>query len=329
MALRGIVSKEDEDEYGNPLAGAATYDISGEQATKSAAGTKAGLLKSAKKPAVGSPITSTSPALFEPARSLTPVTPVKQGKVRSRETYDPYKDPVFLEQESQRITSMEERARTRGRRKLFDTVKGLSEKGKLDPETYDLLKGREGGLVGLTPEQFDKTFQEEGILTSDQTGGLRRKDFASPEAFTRAVEDRNDGQDQPFGSGGALSQAPRELGSRSGAMRRAGRAARRKGATTQANQLFGAAAIQGINEPNIMTEEQRGRVAAKQQEATDWDRQNQAFDKKYMDYANKVIDQRLKGLNSGGGTGRRGHQYRGLGRNPYSNIGSATPPRGL
>ena len=112
-------------------------------------------------------------------------------------------------------------------------------------------------------------------------------------------------------------------------MRRAGRAARRMGATTQANQLFGAAAIQGINEPNIMTEEQRGRVAAKQQEATDLTQQNQAFDKKYMDYATKVLDKRLRGLNSGGGTGRRGHQYRGLGRNPYSNIGSATPPRGL
>ena len=138
-------------------------------------------------------------------------------------------------------------------------------------------------------------------------GGLRRQDFASEKAYDAAVAGQKD-EDQPFGFGGALSQAPRELGTKSGALRRAGRAARRMGATTQANQLFGAAAMQGINEPNIMTEEQRGRVAAKQQEAIDLTRQNQAYNKKYMDYANKLLDRRLKGLNGGGGsaTSKRG-----------------------
>ena len=191
------------------------------------------------------------------------------------------------------------------RRKLFDRVKTLSEQGRLTTETYEKLKAREGGLVNLSPEEFDKTFKAAGIIPNDQSGGLRRKDFASNEAFLAAVGRNQASQPQgaqaaPMGSGSALRQAPRELGSLSGRLRRAGRAARRDGATAEANKLFGAAARQDLREPNILSEEQRGRIAAKQREAQSINESNRAFEKKLNEYASRVLDARIKGLETGG-----------------------------
>ncbi len=135
--------------------------------------------------------------------------------------------------------------------------------------------------------------------------GIRRKDFGSNEAFLSAVERNQASQPQgaqaaPLGAGSALRQAPRELGSLSGRLRRAGRAARRDGATAEANKLFGAAAMQGLREPNILSEEQRGRIAAKQQEAQSINESNRAFEKKLNEYASRVLDARIKGLETGG-----------------------------
>lgn len=191
------------------------------------------------------------------------------------------------------------------RRKLFNRVKALSEQGRLTTEIYEELKAREGGLVNLSPEEFDKTFKAAGIIPNDQSGGLRRKDFGSNEAFFAAVERNQASQPQgaqaaPMGAGSALRQAPRELGSLSGRLRRAGRAARRDGATAEANKLFGAAAMQGLREPNILSEEQRGRIAAKQREAQSINESNRAFEKKLNEYASRVLDARIKGLQTGG-----------------------------
>jgi len=191
------------------------------------------------------------------------------------------------------------------RRKLFDRVKTLSEQGRLTTETYEKLKAREGGLVNLSPEEFDKTFKAAGIIPNDQSGGLRRKDFGSNAAFLAAVGRNQAAQPQgaqaaPMGSGSALRQAPRELGSLAGRLRRAARAARRDGATAEANKLFGAAAMQGLREPNILSEEQRGRIAAKQREAQSINESNRAFEKKLNEYASRVLDARIKGLETGG-----------------------------
>ena len=191
------------------------------------------------------------------------------------------------------------------RRKLFDRVKTLSEQGRLTTETYEKLKAREGGLVNLSPEEFDKTFKAAGIIPNDQSGGLRRKDFGSNAAFLAAVGRNQAAQPQgaqaaPMGSGSALRQAPRELGSLAGRLRRAARAARRDGATDEANKLFGAAARQDLREPNILSEEQRGRIAAKQREAQSINESNRAFEKKLNEYASRVLDARIKGLETGG-----------------------------
>ena len=127
--------------------------------------------------------------------------------------------------------------------------------------------------------------------------GIRRKDFGSDKGFLDAVRAKGS-PSQPEGS--ALRQAPRELGSLSGRLRRAGRAARRDGATAEANKLFGAAAMQGLREPNILSEEQRGRIAARQREAQSINESNRAFEKKLNEYASRVLDARIKGLQTGG-----------------------------
>ena len=127
--------------------------------------------------------------------------------------------------------------------------------------------------------------------------GIRRKDFGSDKGFLDAVKGKSS-PSQPEGS--ALRQAPREIGSLSGRLRRAGRAARRDGATGEANKMFGAAAMQGLREPNILSEEQRGRIAAKQQEAQGINESNRAVEKKLNEYTMRVLDARLKGLKTGG-----------------------------
>ena len=112
-------------------------------------------------------------------------------------------------------------------------------------------------------------------MTEVSEGGVRRQDFATDAAFESAVA--RDNQQEPIGSGSSLRKAPRRLGTLSGDMRRAGRAAQRAGATSAANQLFGAAAMQGLKEPGILSQEQRGRIAAKQQESQDLAQQNLAL----------------------------------------------------
>ena len=71
--------------------------------------------------------------------------------------------------------------------------------------------------------------------------------------------------DYVLGSGSALRRSPRELGTRSGAMNRAGRRLLRKGAAGEAFKMFGAAETQKLSEGSaIQTPEQRKRLEAQQ-----------------------------------------------------------------
>ena len=64
--------------------------------------------------------------------------------------------------------------------------------------------------------------------------------------------------------------------------------------------MFGAAAMQGLREPNILSEAQRGLIAAKQQEAQSINESNRAVEQKINEYTMRVLDARLKGLKTGG-----------------------------
>jgi hypothetical protein len=71
--------------------------------------------------------------------------------------------------------------------------------------------------------------------------------------------------DYVLGSGSALRRSPRELGTRSEAMNRAGRRLLRKGAWGEAQKMFGAAEAQKLSEGSaIQTPEQRKRLEAQQ-----------------------------------------------------------------
>lgn len=213
-------------------------------------------------------------------------------------------------------------------------LRRLSKEGNL---TADLLKeARSRGKEGLAFEDdgFDSFLEKEGIGVSEEGAEEGAKD--PYEAAQRVMGaktglDRLTAMQDPnyqLGSGSALRQAPRQLGTRSGAMRRAARSLRRVGASAQANQMFGAAAAQKLGEPNIMTEEQRGRVAAKQQQAADLTSKTQEQESIYMDYANKIMKRRIKGMDDEESGGIR--KYRGtrpLGAQSGSNIPKAKSDR--
>ena len=159
------------------------------------------------------------------------------------------------------------------------------------------------GLINMDNPNIAKAMDigadiQRNKMTEVSEGGIRRQDFVTDKAFESAVA--ADKEQAPIGSGSALRQAPRRLGTLSGDMRRAARAAQRAGATSAANQLFGAAAMQGLREPGILSQEQRGRIAAKQQESQDLAQQNLAFQKRYFDYANRLMDKRMADLDKGG-----------------------------
>ena len=98
------------------------------------------------------------------------------------------------------------------------------------------------------------------------TSGLRRKDFASDEGFLAAVKNKNSSS-QRLGAGSSLRKTPRELGSLSGAMNRAGRRLLRKGASGEAQKMFGAAERQRLTEgSNISTPERRAREEAERRQ---------------------------------------------------------------
>jgi len=121
--------------------------------------------------------------------------------------------------------------RTKERRKLFDLVMGKAKEGDLSFGEYRDLQDREGGKVGLSPEQFDKAFVDAGLSIDEVSGfeamltegkdeydvpmrlkkpeeqarrdalggakraptGLRRQDFATQGGFDAAVARQSGG----------------------------------------------------------------------------------------------------------------------------------------
>lgn len=208
-------------------------------------------------------------------------------------------DQALIDEMGDELTAKANAQQKQDRRKLFATVRSLFDQGKLDTDTYNKLKAREGGLVGVSPEQFDKAFERAGIIPMDtpaQVGGLRRKDFGSTAGFLAAVrgqqadtpsgsaaaaqkvmDSRGLGREKAMqsgsyqlGSGSSLRKTPVELGTRSGAMNRAGRRLLNKGASGEAFKMFGAAEVQRDKEGSrIETPERRAMKEAEMREQRD------------------------------------------------------------
>lgn len=93
-----------------------------------------------------------------------------------------------------------------------------------------------------------------------------------------------------LGSGSALRQAPRQLGTQSGAMRREARRLRKQGYTAQAGQLAGAAAMQKLQEGSaIKSEAQRGREMGQMIQQAEANRQMQGLTQDLMNLRREQI----------------------------------------
>ena len=208
-----------------------------------------------------------------------------------------------------------------------------------------------------TAEKFNRVGRKMLSDLNRRKDGLRRQDFGSQRAYDTAVAERGGGaaggggggardpyeaaqrvmeaktcfgrlaamQDKNYilGSGSSLRKAPVELETRSGAMRRAARGLRRVGATTEANQMYGAAAAQKLGEPNIMTEEQRGRIAGQQQQAAGLMQETQEQARRYKDFGRRVLRSREEEDDEKSGGIRKYRGTRPLGPQPGSNIPKA------
>ena len=293
MALRGIKSKEEEDPYMQPLAGVKTVDISGGQVTP-VLGDKASLLKSAKTPPA--PVATAPVGQNQPETAATTTGPLSWNpSMRSEEEVQRGKD-------------------------IAGKVRGLAKEGKLTAEL--LKKARDRGVTdsAFDDKGFDAFLKREGIGVSENpvaASKLRRQDFASQGAFDAAVARQSGGgaaqpaqplgsgaaqPAQPLGSGSALRQAPREIGSDAGRLASAARRARRFGAWGEAQKLMGQSLGARINQPNIVSEAHRGRVAAQQEQLAGAQRQMEDMQLRRINLSNKLLADREKqaGLRTGG-----------------------------
>jgi len=237
-----------------------------------------------------------------------------------------------------------------GRRQLFKTVMDRARQGKLTFEDYQGIQGKDASVVGVTPKQFDDAFFKAGLRVKDgefertankeeaplmevkppegdprlagmDPGGLREKDFANEDSYLAAVKERQ--TQKPLGSGSPLRQTPRELGTFSGAMNRAARRLKRKGAWGEAQKMFGQAEGQRLNEGSrISTPARREQEEAERQRQSELIAQTRELSQQAMDEYNKRRQSNI---------GRAGSPTSNIGRagSPTSNIGRATPYQGL
>ena len=292
MGLKGQKSKEEEDPYMQPLAGAQDVEISGGQPNPEE-GSKAALLKSARPPTapVGQNQPETAATTTEPSISWDPSKRTKEEVQRGKD--------------------------------IAGKVRGLAKEGKL---TADILKeARDRGVAdsAFDDKGFDAFLKKEGISSSGTleagsplaASNLRRQDFASQGAFDAAVARQSGGgaaqpaqplgsgaaqPAQPLGSGSPLRQGPREIGTRAGRLASASRRARKLGMENVAQKFMAASLGERVNQPSIMSEAQRGRIAGQQKQLEGLLGQRMDYAKKTMDLQNRLLDKRLKNMQTGG-----------------------------
>ena len=286
MGLKGQKSKEEEAPYMQPLAGGQDVEISGGQPAPEE-GSKAALLKSARPPTApaGQNQPETAATTTEPSLSWDPSKRTKKEVQRGKD--------------------------------IAGKVRGLAKEGKL---TADILKqARDRGVAdsAFDNKSFDAFLKKEGISSSGTleagsplaasplaASNLRRQDFASQGAFDAAVARQSGGgaaqPAQPLGSGSALRQSPREIGTRAGRLASASRRARRLGMENVAQKFMAASLGERVNQPSIMSEAQRGRIAGQQKQLEGLLGQRMDYAKKTMDLQNRLLDKRLKNMQTGG-----------------------------
>ena len=154
------------------------------------------------------------------------------------------------------------------RRGVARGLKSLNRSGKL---TSDLLKEARQ-RSGVSDNQFDSFLKRNKISVSEEPEPTALAD--SPEEAAQNVSfnkqfgsglDTLSGMQDPnyeLGSGSSLRQPARQIGTRSGALRRAARRLRKDGYSGQAGQLAMMSELQRLKEPRIASEATRRRDMA-------------------------------------------------------------------
>jgi len=96
----------------------------------------------------------------------------------------------------------------------------------------------------------------------------------------------------------SLNQGPRSLGTQSGAMRREARRLRRDGYFGVAGQMAGAASMQRLNEPTVLTQAQRGRMDVQSKQADRAGQEAAALQGEYTQFMREAIKKRREDLES-------------------------------
>ena len=193
--------------------------------------------------------------------------------------------------EAFKTPEMEKKAALLGGGGPFETDAGGEGQGWSLPSRDDPYDADTSSASSVIPEDVPSTFTGFTGDPSDHKapppdiGGLRRQDFGSVASFNRAVSERSptggsadrhaaaaqramdargleknkamQSDAYVLGSGSSLRKAPRELGTQSGAMNRAGRRLQRKGAWGEAQKMFGGAEAQRLNEGSRISTPQR------------------------------------------------------------------------
>lgn len=180
-------------------------------------------------------------------------------------------------------------------------------------EPAALRSGSSGIYADVEQENvMDAAAAAERAATQPTQPAQREDPFARERAAQNVMFQRQHGsgldtlaamQDPNYeiGTGGALQQAPRQIGTKSGAMRREARRLRKQGYTAQAGQLAGAAARQKLMEGSaIKKESARGVEAAQQIQTGEMAMQQQDLLRQQAQLAQKLISKRSADIDKGG-----------------------------
>tara|TARA_R110002020_G_scaffold58263_3_gene159724 strand:- start:4459 stop:5502 length:1044 start_codon:yes stop_codon:yes gene_type:complete len=190
----------------------------------------------------------------------------------------------------------------------------------ITPEQFDTTFSKAGitGAVGegltTNPKAFDEAVaevpddealaregeaflakQDKEIAAPVEDQAARQAAAAQKVMGARGIEKQKAMQsdDYVLGSGSALRQTPRELGTLSGAMNRAGRRLQRKGAWGEAQKMFGGAEDQRRNEGSrIRTPERIAQEEAERKRERDLMAQEQEVLQRTKDYLNRSGQER-------------------------------------
>ena len=189
-----------------------------------------------------------------------------------------------------RFATPEEAANLKGRRELFADMQA-SARGEADSSLSAGFSDRAKAL-GIDSEAYRR-----GIGRAE--GSLPMPAPAPPLGGLKQEYDKYKGRDNQLmestsslrGSVGKLGES-RSLGTQSGAMRREARRLRRQGYSGAAEQMAGAASAERLNEPSILTQEQRGRMGEQSRQADAAGAEAAALQSEYAQFMRDSIKKR-------------------------------------